>query len=72
MNFMSERWKYQLQYGLVWGLVVTLITFLFGLTQKTIDESLTLGLLLRGLIYCVIGVFVLGYFQWRARQKPRQ
>jgi hypothetical protein len=35
---MSKKWKYQLKYGLIWGLLVSFITAAFDLYSMTFKE----------------------------------
>jgi uncharacterized protein YacL len=63
---MSERWKYQLKVGLIWGLLMTLMsTFL---NDKTVTEEIkSVGIYLKFLLNFVVGTLVMGYLFWKGK-----
>jgi hypothetical protein len=67
---MSERWKYQLKMGGFWGVFMVIFMTLFELQEKTISQQLAdRNFYIRAVGYIVIGVFVLGYFNWKEKIK---
>lgn len=67
---MSERWKYQLKTGGIWGVFMVIVITFFDLKDKPIITQLSSwNFYVRGVIYIGIGIFVLGYFNWKAKQK---
>ncbi len=67
---MSERWKYQLKTGGIWGVFMVVFTTLFDLNHKPfIAQVSSSNFYIRNLIYIGIGIFVLGYFNWKAKEK---
>ncbi len=67
---MSERWKYQLKMGGFWGVFMVIFMTLFELQEKTIPQQLAdRNFYIRAVGYIVIGVFVLGYFNWKEKIK---
>lgn len=69
---MSERWKYQLKMGGFWGVFMTVFMSLFDLQEKPLMEQITsYNFYLRAVVYIAVGVFVLGYFNWKQMQKNK-
>ncbi|MBL7886264.1 MAG: hypothetical protein JNJ52_05920 [Flavobacterium sp.] len=69
---MSERWKYQLKMGGFWGVFMTVFMTLFDLKEKPLMEQITsYNFYLRAVVYIAVGVFVLGYFNWKQMQKNK-
>jgi len=67
---MSERWKYQLKMGGFWGVFMVVFMTLFELKEKTISQQLAdRNFYIRAVGYIVIGVFLLGYFNWKEKIK---
>jgi hypothetical protein len=67
---MSERWKYQIKMGGFWGVFMVIFMTLFQLKEKTIAEQLSdTNFYIRAVGYIVIGIFVLGYFNWKEKIK---
>lgn len=67
---MSERWKYQLKMGGFWGVFMVIFMTLFELQEKTISQQLAdRNFYIRAVGYILIGVFVLGYFNWKEKIK---
>ena len=70
---MSERWKYQLKTGGFWGLFMTVFSVLFELNEKSFLTQITNpNFLIKVTGYIVVGIFVLGYFNWKAKIKKEQ
>jgi predicted MFS family arabinose efflux permease len=67
---MNERWKYQLKVGVFWGLFMSGCMLLFEIKEKPImSQIVTTGFYLKLVIYVAVGIFVLGYFNWKAKKK---
>jgi putative Mn2+ efflux pump MntP len=67
---MSERWKYQLKTGGIWGVFMVIVITVFDLKDKPLIEQLSSwNFYVRSIIYIGIGIFVLGYFNWKAKEK---
>lgn len=65
---MSERWKYQLKYGLIWGLLVSFITAAFDLYSMTFQEVyLSEKNTIRTVLFVLAGIFVVSYFSWKKK-----
>jgi predicted tellurium resistance membrane protein TerC len=70
---MSERWKYQLKVGLFWGLFMTGFMLLFEMKEKPIRNQITApGFYLKLVVYVTVGIFVLGYFNWKQKVKQHK
>lgn len=70
---MNERWKYQLKTGGIWGVFMVVFSTVFALEDKPLAIQLaSTNFYLRGVIYIAIGVFILGYFNWKAKMKREQ
>ena len=69
---MSERWKYQIKTGGIWGLFMVVFMTLFELKEKPfMDQITSYNFYLRAVVYIGVGVFVLGYFNWKQMRKNK-
>jgi hypothetical protein len=67
---MSERWKYQIKNGGTWGVFMTVFMILFDIKQVPLAEQMSKPeFYFRALAYVAIGIFVLGYFTWKSKNK---
>ena len=67
---MSKRWKYQLKYGLIWGLLVSFITATFDLYSMTFQEVyLSEKNTIRTALFVLAGIFVVSYFSCKKKIK---
>lgn len=67
---MNERWKYQIKTGGFWGIFMTVFTILFELKQVSFLEQISKPTFYIRLVgYVIVGIFVLGYFNWKAKLK---
>ncbi len=67
---MSERWNYQIKTGLLWGLIMIILMALFESQETPIQQQLASSrFYIRGSIYILVGIFLLGYFNWKQKQK---
>lgn len=69
---MSERWKYQLKMGGFWGVFMTVFMTLFEIKEKPLMEQITsYNFYLRAVVYISVGIFVLGYYNWKQKEKSQ-
>ena len=67
---MGERWKYQIKIGLFWGLFMSLFNVLFELQEKSLGiQFSTPNFYLRAIVFILVGIFFLGYINWKAKVK---
>nr|WP_309757303.1 hypothetical protein [Flavobacterium sp.] len=67
---MSERWKYQIKMGGIWGVFMTVFNVLFNIKEIPFSVQVaTLNFYIRAATFILIGIFVLGYFTWKSKQK---
>lgn len=67
---MSERWKFQLKNGLIWGFMVSFIMAAFDLSELSFEDAfLSKKNLLRMLFFVLAGIFVVSYFSWKKKIK---
>ena len=70
---MSERWKYQLKVGTFWGLfMVVFMTLMDWRTKPILNELTSPKFYIKLVIYLVVGIFGLGYFNWKAKKKQEE
>lgn len=68
---MSERWKYQIKIGLFWGIFMSVFNLLFEIREHSIREQIAEPkFYFRAITFIVVGIFVLGYFNWKSIKKP--
>ncbi|MBG6110907.1 putative membrane protein [Flavobacterium sp. CG_9.10] len=69
---MSERWKYQIKMGGIWGVFMTVFNVLFEIKEIPFLEQVSKpSFYIRAAAYIVVGIFVLGYFTWKAKLKQQ-
>lgn len=67
---MSERWKYQVKVGGIWGLFMTVFMAFFGVSDKPVLEQMQSGFFYFQMVcFLTVGIFVLGYSSWKAKLK---
>jgi len=67
---MSERWKHQIKIGLFWGLFMTFFNVLFEIKEKPLSVQFTTpNFYIRLIVFTVFGIFLLGYFNWKAKSR---
>ena len=67
---MSERWKYQLKSGGIWGLFMAVYILLYNSKQQPIAVQLEhFEFWIRTVVYLIIGIFGLGYYNWKQKVK---
>ena len=69
---MSERWKYQLKVGLLWGILMAFFNLMFDERPAKVQLA-SVDFYLRSACFILAGIFILGYINWRAKKNaPRQ
>jgi len=69
---MSDRWKYQIKTGGFWGIFMTFFNVLFEIKEKPLMEQLhATNFYIRAVGYTLVGIFILGYFNWKQLEKQR-
>ncbi len=67
---MSERWKYQIKMGGIWGVFMTVFNVLFDIKETPFSTQVaTPTFYFKSIAYILVGIFVLGYFTWKSKQK---
>lgn len=67
---MSERWKYQIKTGTFWGVLMAVFTLLFNIKEISFKEQISNpNFWIRLIGYIVVGVLILGYFNWKGKQE---
>lgn len=67
---MSERWKYQIKMGGIWGIFMTVFMTWFEVKQHPLAEQLVSPqLYIRLAGFLAFGIFILGYYTWKNRSK---
>lgn len=66
---MSERWKYQIRMGGIWGLFMTVFMTWYEAKEHPLIEQLSSPqLYIRMVAFLAVGIFVLGYYTWKNRK----
>lgn len=69
---MNERWKYQIKSGGFFGITMAIASSLFELAEKSFtDVFFSYEFLARLCIFLILGIFVLGYFNWKEKVKKQ-
>jgi len=67
---MNNRWKTAIKFGLIWGVIMSILTLLFDLHEKSLEAIIgSQGFWFRSLGYTILGIFPVGYFSY-LREKP--
>ena len=67
---MTERWKYQIKTGGFWGLFMTIFMALFQMKEIPLSVQFTsFQFYFRFVVFMLVGIFVLGYSSWKAKNK---
>ncbi|MFT5251869.1 MAG: NADH:ubiquinone oxidoreductase subunit 6 (subunit J) [Flavobacteriales bacterium] len=67
---MTDRWKYQIKTGGMWGFATATIISLFNLTDKSIEEEfLSKKYFIKLLYFILFGILIVGYFSWKKKFK---
>jgi hypothetical protein len=70
---MSERWKYQIKSGGLWGVFMSVFMVLFDIKEHPfIEQIVRPEFWVRAVVYIVLGIFGLGYINWRSKVKQDQ
>ena len=69
---MSERWKFQIKHGLIWGILMIILLSIFDVSGLPWSEDFSWRvLLIRIIAFPVTGVFLYGYFIWKTKKVPK-
>ena len=69
---MSERWKYQIKMGGIWGVFMSFFMLLFDLKTISVSEQLSQpSFYIRAATFIILGIFVLGYITWKSKTKQQ-
>ena len=69
---MSERWKYQIKTGGIWGMILSLCLCVFDLFEMTFEDAfLSKKNLLRTLYLVLVGIFIVGYLNWKKKNSTK-
>jgi hypothetical protein len=69
---MSERWKYQIKSGSFFGVTMTIVSSLFDLSEKDFTAIFfSYKFIVRLVIFLILGIFVLGYYNWKEKIKKQ-
>lgn len=67
---MSERWKYQIKTGGLWGLIIAVVIPTLDLFQLSFEQAfLSKHNLIRTIYFVTFGVCLIGYLSWRKKVK---
>ncbi len=67
---MSERWKYQIKNGLIWGIILSLLLLVIDLFENSFEDAFfSKRNFLRTLYFIIVGIFLLGYLSWKKKIK---
>ncbi|CAH0337283.1 hypothetical protein FVB9288_03037 [Flavobacterium sp. CECT 9288] len=70
---MSERWKFKLKYGLIWGFMASSITAAFDVFEMSIEDAfLSRRNLFRILFFVFTGIFIISYFAWEKKIREKR
>jgi hypothetical protein len=67
---MTARWKYQFRFGLLWGTLMTVLMTAFNAWEnENWHMFLKWNFLLRLAVFCAVGIFLVGYFNWKDKER---
>ncbi|WP_396156141.1 hypothetical protein [Flavobacterium sp.] len=67
---MNERWKYQIKSGVPFGILLPIVLGLLDWYGTSFSEAFfTLKFLISLLVFLFLGIFVIGYYNWREKRK---
>jgi nicotinamide riboside transporter PnuC len=70
---MWERWKYQIKTGLPFGLILPIVITSFDWYGTSFSEAFwTKKFLFSLIVFLFSGIFIIGYFNWREKQKNEE
>ncbi len=69
---MSERWKYQIKSGGLWGVFMTFFNVLYEIKEKPFMVQLSNpNFYIRAIGFTLVGIFILGYINWKQIEKQK-
>ena len=67
---MSERWKYQIRTGGIYGLILSFVLDLFDSSEMSFNDAFFRQKSIIRLVYfLLIGIFIVGYSGWKKKVK---
>jgi hypothetical protein len=67
---MSERWKFQLKNGLIWGFMISVLMATLDTIDMSFEDAfLSRKNLIRIFYFVLTGIFIVGYFSWKKKIK---
>jgi len=69
---MNERWKHQIRAGLPFGIIMPVIMTLFdwfGTSASFTEAFFTMKFLVKFIVFMILGIFLIGYSNWREKAK---
>ena len=67
---MSERWKYQIKTGGLWGLIIAVVIPTLDLFQLSFEQAFfSKHNFIRTAYFVTFGVCLIGYLSWRKKVK---
>jgi hypothetical protein len=70
---MSERWNYQIKTGLPFGIIMPIVLTSFEWYGTSFTEAfLSKKFLVYLLVFLFVGVFIIGYSNWREKKKNQE
>jgi hypothetical protein len=70
---MSDRWKFQLVFGSLWALLVSVVLIIIDLKDKGLAEQFSgPGVYIRTAITFLIGIFGFAYYMWKQQLRRRE
>lgn len=70
---MSDRWKYQIKSGLPFGLLLPIFITALDWYGTSFEEAfLTQKFMISLAVFLFAGIFIIGYFNWREKQKNEE
>jgi hypothetical protein len=67
---MTDRWKYQIKTGGLWGFAAATLLSLFNLTEVPFEEEFfSKKYLVKLIFFLIAGIFIVGYISWKKKTK---
>ena len=67
---MTDRWKYQIKTGGLWGIATATLISLFNLIDNSFEEEfLSKKFIVKLVFFLITGIFMVGYFSWKKKLK---
>jgi hypothetical protein len=67
---MNKRWKFQLAYGIFFGLLMSAFSVLLNIQEISLSRQFnTKEFYINLFVFMVVGIFVFGYLVWKQKSK---